>query len=109
MDSGRQKVSFKWLHTAFTSPTQPQRKQADSSAPSCQNKNEDSSNLPLSESPGSEKLGTLSLNTPKRKAKVLCESLSSLGKIKLRKLSRKNSETFKTLKVRLYYLDVPIS
>ncbi|XP_061584280.1 putative deoxyribonuclease TATDN2 [Cololabis saira] len=90
MDSGRQKVSFKWLHRASTSPTSPQ---ANTPGSSGWNKNEDSSYLPLNESPGSEVLGALSLDTPKRKAEVLGESAPSSGKIHLRKLSRKTFET----------------
>ncbi|XP_074490064.1 putative deoxyribonuclease TATDN2 [Sebastes fasciatus] len=57
---------------------------------------EDSNLLPLGDSPGPDGLGELSLDTPKRKAKVLGESTPSLGKLKLRKLSRKNNEHFST-------------
>ncbi|XP_070692982.1 putative deoxyribonuclease TATDN2 [Pempheris klunzingeri] len=54
---------------------------------------EDSYTSPLSDSPGPDGLGALSLDTPKRKAEVLSESLvPSLGKAKLRKLSRKKEK-----------------
>ncbi|XP_075318234.1 putative deoxyribonuclease TATDN2 [Odontesthes bonariensis] len=76
----------------------PKAKNAGPSTPSNNPRNEDSSTLPHSYSPGSEGFGALSLDTPKRKAEVLCGSVPSVGKAKLRKLSRKHSETFKNLK-----------
>ncbi|XP_068450522.1 putative deoxyribonuclease TATDN2 isoform X2 [Clinocottus analis] len=57
---------------------------------------QDSNTLTPSGSPGPDGLGALSLDTPKRKAGVLCESEPSSGKVKLRKLSRKNVEHFIT-------------
>lgn len=103
MDRRRKKVAFSWLRTTVTSPAHHQGGNADSVTPPCRTitQNEDSETLPCSDSPGSAQLGALSLDTPKRKAEVLSESLPSVGKLKLRKLSRKNSETFKTLKVNL--------
>ncbi|XP_031612928.1 putative deoxyribonuclease TATDN2 [Oreochromis aureus] len=100
MDSRRKKVAFSWLRTTVTSPAHRQGGNAGLVTPPCRTitQNEDSETLPCSDSPGSARLGALSLDTPKRKAEVLSESLPSLGKLKLRKLSRKNSETFKTLK-----------
>ncbi|XP_041836275.1 putative deoxyribonuclease TATDN2 [Melanotaenia boesemani] len=99
MSSDRKKVTFKWLRTV-TSPTHPQGRDKASSTPCRWNRaeNEDSSTLHFSDSPGSEDFKTLSLDTPKRKAEVFCESVSSSGKAKLRKLSRKNSEIFHILK-----------
>ncbi|XP_042353574.1 putative deoxyribonuclease TATDN2 [Plectropomus leopardus] len=87
MDSGRKKVVFKWIRTAVSTSTP---------SPWNMSPNEDSTTLPLSNSPGPEGLGALSLDTPKRKALVLDESTPSSGKLKLRKLSRKNFEQFKT-------------
>ncbi|KAM4740167.1 LOW QUALITY PROTEIN: putative deoxyribonuclease TATDN2 [Anableps anableps] len=100
MDSARKKVSFKWLQTAATVSREACQSNDCSSKPSHHStpRHEVSSAFPLSDSPGSERLGALSLDTPKRKAEVLWESVPSAGKAKLRKLSRKNSETFKTIK-----------
>ncbi|XP_022600799.1 putative deoxyribonuclease TATDN2 [Seriola dumerili] len=100
MDSSRKKLTFKWLKTVVTSPTHLQRRDAGSDTPSRWNMspNEYSDTLPLSDSPGPEGLGALSLDTPKRKAEVLGESTPSIGKVKLRKLSKKNFETFITSK-----------
>ncbi|KAJ4926644.1 hypothetical protein JOQ06_014393 [Pogonophryne albipinna] len=92
MDIRRKKLKFKRLQTTITSPTQLQDRDASPGTPSCWNMspNEDSYNL--CSSPGPDGLGEMSLNTPKRKAKELGESTPSLGKLKLRKLSRKNYE-----------------
>ncbi|XP_054473289.1 putative deoxyribonuclease TATDN2 isoform X2 [Anoplopoma fimbria] len=96
--SSRKKLKFNWLRTSITSPTNLQERDADLGTPSSWNNSpiEDSKSLPLSDSPGPDGLGALSLDTPKRKAGVLGESTPSLGKIKLRKLSRKNNENFIT-------------
>ncbi|KAM6927819.1 putative deoxyribonuclease TATDN2 [Xenentodon cancila] len=75
-----------------------QRKTADSSGLSCWNENEDSSDLSLNDSLGSEVLGALSLDTPKRKAEVLSESLPSLGKIKLKSIKSFPGQLSQTLK-----------
>ncbi|XP_047437882.1 putative deoxyribonuclease TATDN2 isoform X2 [Mugil cephalus] len=74
MDSSRKKLKIKWQRTVTTAT----RLQGHAGTP-----------------PGSE---GLSLNTPKRKSEVLCESVPSLGKVKLRKLTKKKSESFKVLK-----------
>nr|XP_046239843.1 putative deoxyribonuclease TATDN2 [Scatophagus argus]XP_046239844.1 putative deoxyribonuclease TATDN2 [Scatophagus argus]XP_046239845.1 putative deoxyribonuclease TATDN2 [Scatophagus argus] len=94
MDSGRKKIAFKWRQTAVTSPVYLKDKDAGLSAPSCWDTapNEDSGALHLSGSPGPDGLGELSLDTPKRKAKVLHENVPNLDTVKLRKLSRRNSE-----------------
>ena len=99
MDSRRKKLKFKWLQTTITSPTQLQDSDASPGTPSCWNMspNEDSYNL--GSSPGPDGLGAMSLNTPKRKAKELGESTPSLGKLKLRKLSRKYYEEIITSEV----------
>ncbi|XP_026202929.1 putative deoxyribonuclease TATDN2 isoform X2 [Anabas testudineus] len=101
MDSSRKKLTFKWLRTAVTSPTPVQRRDAGLSTPCHRNMlpHKDSNTLPLSDSPGSERFRALSLDTPKRKAEMLNETVSSLGKVKLRKLSKKKFETFLTSKV----------
>ncbi|XP_038131121.1 putative deoxyribonuclease TATDN2 [Cyprinodon tularosa] len=80
MDSDRKKVSFKWLKgvSYYKTPM-----------------HEESTAHPLTDSPGSELLGAMSLDTPKRKADVFCKSMPSAGKAKLRKQSRENFETFK--------------
>ncbi|XP_018529029.1 putative deoxyribonuclease TATDN2 isoform X2 [Lates calcarifer] len=95
MDSSREKVTFRWKRTAVTSPTPLQRRDAGSYTPSRWNMSPDgdSKTLPLSDSPGSEGLRELSLDTPKRKAEELGENTPSLGKVKLRKLSKRNYET----------------
>lgn len=104
MDSCRKKLKFKWRRTAVTSPTHLQTRDAGSYTPSPLNMSpdKDSKTLPLCDSPGPEGLGELSLDTPKRKAEVLGKSIPSARKIKLRKRSRKNNETF-TAKVNLYW------
>ncbi|XP_067443565.1 putative deoxyribonuclease TATDN2 [Thunnus thynnus] len=97
MDSNRKKVKFSWRRTSITSPTQLQERDAGFATPSRWNTlspNEDSNTLPFSDSPGPDGLGAMSLDTPKRKAEVLSDSTPSVGKVKLRKLSRKNFETF---------------
>lgn len=101
MDSSRKKLTFKWIRTAVTSPTRLQGGDAGPDTPSrwSMSPNEDSNTLLLSDSPGPDGLGELSLDTPKRKAEVLSESVPSLGKVKLRKLSRKNYEHFITSEV----------
>ncbi|XP_059184700.1 putative deoxyribonuclease TATDN2 [Centropristis striata] len=98
MDSSRKKLSFKWLRTTITSPSYPQERDHGSTRPSRWNTSpsEDSNTLPLGDSPGPDGLGALSLDTPKRKAEALGESTPSVGKLKLRKLSRTNMEKFKT-------------
>lgn len=103
MDSSRKKLTFKWLRTTVTSPTQVQRRDADFSTPSRRNilPLEDSDSLPPSDSPGPEGFGALSLDTPKRKAEVLDKTVSSLGKVKQRKLSKKKFETLRTSEVKL--------
>lgn len=104
MDSSREKVTFRWKRTAVTSPTPLQRRDAGSYTPSRWNMSPDgdSKTLPLSDSPGSEGLRELSLDTPKRKAEELGENTPSLGKVKLRKLSKRNYETITMSKVNLY-------
>ncbi|KAM9362258.1 putative deoxyribonuclease TATDN2 [Symphorus nematophorus] len=96
MDSGRKKVVINWRRTAATSPAHHLGRGTSPSTPSRWNMspNEDSNSLPLSDSPGPDGLGELSLDTPKRKAEVLNESMPSVGKAKLRKLSRMNNENF---------------
>lgn len=84
MNSDRKKVSFKWLKgvSYYKTPM-----------------HEESTAHPLTDSPGSELLGEMSLDTPKRKADVFCKSMPSAGKAKLRKQSRENFETFKAFEV----------
>ncbi|XP_044033045.1 putative deoxyribonuclease TATDN2 [Siniperca chuatsi] len=101
MDSSRKKLTIKWLRTAVTSPTHLQGGDTDTPSHWNMSPNEDSNTLPLSDSLGPDGLGALSLDTPKRKAKELGESMPSLGKVKLRKLSRKNSDYFRTSKENL--------
>ncbi|XP_049894483.1 putative deoxyribonuclease TATDN2 [Epinephelus moara] len=98
MDSNRKKLAFKWIRTAATPPAHPQERDAGSGTSSRWNMSpyEDSDSVPLSDSPGPDGLGALSLDTPKRKAVELGESMPSSGKRKLRKLSRRNNEHFKT-------------
>lgn len=108
MDSSRKKVAFNWLRTAVTSPSDGRAGDPGSVTPPGRNirQKEDSEMLPCIDSPGSERFGSMSLDTPKRKAEVLCEKLPSFGKLKPRKLSKNNSETLKTSKVGLYHWDV---
>uniref|UniRef100_A0A3Q2SZM4 TatD DNase domain containing 2 n=1 Tax=Fundulus heteroclitus TaxID=8078 RepID=A0A3Q2SZM4_FUNHE len=98
MDSDR-KVSFSGLPTAAASPGAACQSSACSSTPHHgRTRHEESSAFPLSDSPGSERLGAMRLDSPKRKAQVLSKSAPSAGKNKLRKLSRQEPWTFKTVK-----------
>ncbi|KAK2862202.1 hypothetical protein Q5P01_001735 [Channa striata] len=100
MDHSKKKVKIKWLQTAVTSPTQVQRRDdgADTTSSWNMSLHEDTKTLPLSDSPGSKRFGSLSLDTPKRKSEVLGERVPSVVKDKLRKLSRKNLEKISHLK-----------
>lgn len=104
MDSNRKKIVFKWRQTAVTSLAHLQGRGTGSVTPSRRNSwpNEDSNTLPPSDSLVPDSLGSLSLDTPKRKAEVLSKSMPSYGKVKLRKLSRKTHENFITSQVNLY-------
>lgn len=109
MDSSRKKVTIKWLRTTITSPTHLQERDVGSGTPSRWNisPNEDSNTSPyntVSESPGPDGLGAMSLDTPKRKAVVLGDSTPSVGKLKLRKLSKKSFESFTSPEVNLILL-----
>ncbi|XP_037303931.2 putative deoxyribonuclease TATDN2 [Pungitius pungitius] len=96
MDSSKKKLLIKWLRTATTSPTNRQERDAGVSTPFRWKTSpiEVADALPLGDSPEPVGLGAMSLNTPKRKAEVLSETTPSLGKVKLRKLSRQNYENF---------------
>ncbi|XP_028262554.1 putative deoxyribonuclease TATDN2 [Parambassis ranga] len=88
-NSSREKLKSDWRRTVrpcVTTPTHLQEITASSNTPPDLNKSRKiCSNTPLSDSPGSEGFRALSLDTPKRKSRELCES----DKAKLRKLSRK--------------------
>ncbi|CAB1457333.1 unnamed protein product [Pleuronectes platessa] len=100
MDSSRKKLTIKWRQKASTSPVHLERRGAGSATPSRRNMSpdEDSNTSSHSDSPGPEAFKALSLDTPKRKAEVLDKSVPSVGKDKLRKLSRRNHESFITSK-----------
>jgi len=104
MSSSKKKLTIKWLRTAITSSPNLQARDAGLGTPSRGNESliEDSSPLPLGDSPGPDGLGALSLDSPKRKAGAQGESTPSSGKVKLRKLSSINSEHFLTSKVHFY-------
>ncbi|XP_074536593.1 putative deoxyribonuclease TATDN2 [Halichoeres trimaculatus] len=93
MNNWKKKVSITWLKKA-TTPTQLRGRGKSSVTPSSLNKmlNEDSEPLPLSNSPGLGRLGTLSLDTPKRKA--VDDSKTFEGKVKLRKISKRKFKIF---------------
>ncbi|KAF3689791.1 putative deoxyribonuclease TATDN2 [Channa argus] len=59
---------------------------------------EDSNTLPVSDSPGSERFGSISLESPKRKSEVFGERVPSVVKVKSRELSKKTVEKFSNLK-----------
>lgn len=105
MDSNKRKVTFKWLQTALTPLARAQERKVGSATPSpCATPDSEQlrSTFPLSDSPGSKRLESLSLDTPKRKAEVLCKSGPSAGKVKRMKLSWTNSNIFKTPTVSFY-------
>ena len=93
--------TFSLSRNAATSPVHHPERDSSPSTPFHWNMspNEDSNSLLFSDSPGPDGLGKLSLDTPKRKAEVLGESMPSVGKAKLRRLSRMNNEMFINLKV----------
>lgn len=106
MDSNGKKVKFNWLQTALTPLARAQERKVGSVTPSpCKTSGSEQlrSTFPLSDSPGSTLLGSLSLDTPKRKAEVLNESGPSSGKARQRKLSWTNSNIFKTSVVSFYF------
>lgn len=106
MDSNGKKVKFNWLQTALTPLARAQERKVGSVTPSqCKTPGSEQlrSTFPLSDSPGSKLLESLSLDTPKRKAEVLNESGPSSGKAKQRKLSWTNSNIFKTSMVSFYF------
>ncbi|XP_071375114.1 putative deoxyribonuclease TATDN2 [Centroberyx affinis] len=98
MDSSRKKVKFQWLRSAAGSSTNVRRRNAGLCTPPRWNmlpvEDLNTPSSGLNESTGSAGLGALSLDTPKRKADVLSGSSPSVGKIKLRKLSRKHFKEF---------------
>ncbi|XP_060897679.1 putative deoxyribonuclease TATDN2 [Labrus mixtus] len=98
MNSNRKTLSIKWLRKAVTSPAHLQGRDAGPVTPSGWNMSpiEDSKTLPLSDSPGPDGVTELSLYTPKRKAGDLGDSEPTIGKVKLRKLSRRNFDNFMT-------------
>ncbi|XP_060924946.1 putative deoxyribonuclease TATDN2 [Limanda limanda] len=100
MDSNRKKLTIKWRQKAASSPAHLERRGAGSVTPSRRNMSpdEDSNTSSHSDSPGPAAFKALCLSTPKRKAEVLEKSVPSVGKEKLRKLSRRNLETFTTRK-----------
>ncbi|KAM9859382.1 putative deoxyribonuclease TATDN2 [Aulostomus maculatus] len=90
--SSRKKVNFKWLRTAFSSPPRLQGGNAGPVTPSRWNMSpkEDSANTSAyRDTFGPDGFSHLSLDTPKRKAEVLCDGVPSVGCVKLRKVSRK--------------------
>ncbi|XP_062256596.1 putative deoxyribonuclease TATDN2 [Platichthys flesus] len=100
MDSSRKKLTIKWRQKAATSPVHLERRGAGSATPLRRDMSpdEDSNTSSHSDSPGPEAFKALSLDTPKRKAEVLDKSVPSVGKDKLRKLSRRNHKSFTTSK-----------
>lgn len=84
MSSSKKKLTIKWLRTAITSSPNLQARDAGLGTPSRGNESliEDSSPLPLGDSPGPDGLGALSLDSPKRKAGAQDESTPSSGKVK---------------------------
>ncbi|KAG7493136.1 deoxyribonuclease TATDN2 [Solea senegalensis] len=100
MASSKKKMSLKWLRSVVTSPTHLQMSKAGADTPSrsSTSPDEDSDTSLLNDSQGPEGFGALTLDTPKRKAEVLGKYLPSTGTVKLRKLSRRNNELFRTSK-----------
>lgn len=87
----REKVKFKWLRT-IVSPlgSLPKRHVSCTPSPS----SDCSFTSPIGKSPGSVAFGELTLSTPKRKAdKMSNNTVTSLGKAKLRKLSKKRFQS----------------
>ncbi|XP_061894294.1 putative deoxyribonuclease TATDN2 isoform X1 [Entelurus aequoreus] len=90
MESSRKKLTFRWLRRA-SSPTP---SSSHSSMPSA-GKRLPGEALALSDSPGSAGFAELSLDTPKRKAEVICDAVPSHSKVELRKRSRMTFESLK--------------
>ncbi|CAJ1051051.1 putative deoxyribonuclease TATDN2 isoform X3 [Xyrichtys novacula] len=98
MNREKKKFSMKWKRKAATTPLPPQGRGSSSDTSSSQNvsSNEDWKTAPLSDSPGLGTLGTLSLDTPKRKAIPPDEIRHHKGTGKLRKFSERKFGKFQT-------------
>lgn len=99
MDNSREQVIFKSLRPTVTPPTSQAAPLGQDDAPvtPCgwnMVTDKDPNASPLSYSPGTDGLGALSLDTPKRKAQLLSVNPPSSGEVELRKRSRKMLETF---------------
>lgn len=108
MHSNRRKVVMKWRQTVDKSPTHFKGSGASPSTPSCWNTspNEESNTFSISGSPGPDGLGSLSLNTPKRRAEMLGESIPSPSKVKLKKISAEINRKINNSQVNLFTLFV---
>lgn len=106
MDSDRRKVVMKWRQTVGKSPTHFKGRGASPSTPSCwsTSPSEDSNVFSVSGSPGPDGLGSLSLNTPKRSAEMLGESIPSPSKVKLKKISSEINTKINNVQVNLFTL-----
>lgn len=106
MHSNRRKVVMKWRQTIDKSPTHFKSRDASPSPPSCwsTSPNEDSNTLSFSGSPGPDGIGSLSLNTPKRTAEMLGESIPSHSKVKLKKISAEINAQINNSQVNLFTL-----
>lgn len=106
MHSNRRKVVMKWRQTVDKSPAHFKGRGASPSTPSCwsTSPNEDSNTFSVSGSPGPDGLGSLSLNTPKRRAEMLGESIPSRSKVKLKKVSAEINTKINNSQVNLFTL-----
>lgn len=103
MDGNRKEMVSTWRQTVVTSPAHLEGSDSRSCTPSWNSRpNEESKAMLLGDSPGPDGLGLLSLDTPKRKAVVLRETMPPNGKVKLRKLSRSFQENLLTFQVKSF-------
>lgn len=104
MDGNRKEMVSTWRQTVVTSLAHLEGSDSSLCTPSPWNSwpNEESKAMLLSDSPGPDGLGLLSLDTPKRKAVVLSETMPSYGKVKLRKLSRSFQKNLSTFQVKSF-------
>ncbi|XP_034538104.1 putative deoxyribonuclease TATDN2 isoform X2 [Notolabrus celidotus] len=95
MSSRKKKVTMKWLQKA-TTPTHLRGRGATSVTPTRWNMlpNEDSKSLPLSDSPGLGGLGTLCLDTPKRKETPVDNTPEQLESLESPQVSTQQSHPF---------------
>lgn len=93
----REKANGKWPQTVDKSPVRSKSRGTSPSTPTSRSPwpNEDSRTFLLSDSPGPDGLGSMSLSTPKRKSKMFGEDVTAHSEAKL-KISAEVNTNLKT-------------